>query len=109
MRKSLLFKITGQLICLAANFLTSIAVVFGTLVVVSAVAAMAAFIYSKLDFSFKKAIYYMLLTEMMIPASALIFPLFQIVKGLKINNTPFSLIFKCARIPMRPPNISEII
>ena len=77
MRKSLLFKITGQLICLAAtavflfplvlmvirsfqgsginnyvqvfktvnlapNFLTSIAVVFGTLVIVSAVAAMAA-------------------------------------------------------------------
>lgn len=133
MRKSLLFKITGQLICLAAtavflfplvlmiirsfqgrginnyvqvfktvnlapNFLTSIAVVFGTLVIVSAAAAMAAFAYYKLDFPFKKAIYYMLLTGMMIPTSALIFPLFQIVKGLKINNTPFSLIFPYATL-----------
>ena len=40
----------------------------------------------------------MLLTGMMIPTSALIFPLFQIVKGLKINNTPFSLIFPYATL-----------
>ena len=133
MRKSLFFKIAGQLICilatalflfplvlmlirsfkgeglhnyvrvfetvnLAPNFLTSITVVFGTLLIVSAVAAMAAFAFSKLDFPFKKAIYYMLLTGMMIPTSALIFPLFQIVKGLKINNTPFSLIFPYATL-----------
>ena len=85
MRKSLFFKIAGQLICilatalflfplvlmlirsfkgeglhnyvrvfetvnLAPNFLTSITVVFGTLLIVSAVAAMAAFAFSKLDF-----------------------------------------------------------
>lgn len=133
MRKSFLFKITGQLICvlatavflfplvlmiirsfkgegirnyakvfetvnLAPNFFTSITVVLGTLLIVSAVAAMAAFAFSKLDFPFKKAIYYMLLTGMMIPTSALIFPLFQIVKGLKINNTPFSLIFPYATL-----------
>ena len=38
---------------------------------------------------FQKDIYYLLLTGVMIPTSALIFPLFQIVKGLKINNIPF--------------------
>ena len=37
---------------LAPNFLTSITVVFGTLLIVSAVAAMAAFAFSKLDFPF---------------------------------------------------------
>lgn len=59
---------------------------------------MAAFAFSKLNFPFKKAIYYTLLTGMMIPTSALIFPLFQIVKGLSLNNTPFSLIFPYATL-----------
>ena len=83
---------------LVPNFITSLIVVFGTLVIVSAVAAMAAFAFAKLDFPLKKLIYYILLTGMMIPTSALIFPLFQIVKGLNFNNTPLSLIFPYATL-----------
>ena len=83
---------------LLPNFVTSLIVVFGTLIIVSMVAAMAAFAFAKLNFPFKKVIYYMLLTGMMVPTSALIFPLFQIVKGLNLNNTPFSLIFPYATL-----------
>ena len=81
---------------LLPNFLTSFIVVFGTLLIVSVVSAMGAFSFSKLEFPGKKVLYYLLLTGMMIPTSALIFPLFQIVKGLHINNTAFSLIFPYA-------------
>jgi len=133
MKNSLLFKIGGQIICLAAtavflfplilmlirsfsgngiqnyirvfetidlapNFLTSIIVVFGTLLIVSLAASMSAFAFSKLEFPCKKVIYYTLLTGMMIPTSALIFPLFQIVRGLNLNNTPFSLILPYAAL-----------
>ena len=80
------------------NFITSIIVVFGTLVLVAGVTSTAAFAFSKLNFPFKKTIYYILLSGMMIPTSALIFPLFQIVRGLKLNNTPFSLIFPYATL-----------
>ena len=83
---------------LAPNFITSIVVVFLTLLIVSVVSSMAAYAFSKLEFKFKKTIYYILLGGMMIPTSALIFPLFQIVKGLGLNNTPFSLIFPYATL-----------
>ncbi|QHQ63707.1 ABC transporter permease subunit [Anaerocolumna sedimenticola] len=83
---------------LAPNFGTSLIVVFGTLLIVSLVATMAAFAFSKLEFAYKKIIYYIVLTGMMIPTSALIFPLFQIVKGMGLNNTPFSLILPYATL-----------
>lgn len=81
---------------LIPNVITSIIVVGGTLVVVAIVVSMAAFAFSKLHFPGKRAVYYLLLTGMMIPTSALIFPLYQIVKGLHINNTGWSLVFPYA-------------
>lgn len=83
---------------LVPNFKTSIIVVFGTLLVVSIVSSMASFAFSKTSFPKKSQIYYILLTGMMIPTSALVFPLFQIVKGLGLNNTPFSLILPYATL-----------
>ena len=83
---------------LLPNFLTSIIVVGGTLIIVAIVVSLAAFAFSKIQFKGSKVIYYLLLTGMMIPTSALIFPLFQIVKGIGINNTPFSLIFPYATL-----------
>lgn len=80
------------------NFMTSIIVVFGTLLVVSIVASMAAFAFSKLNFKGRNQIYYILLMGMMIPTSALVFPLFQIVKSLGINNTPFALVLPYATL-----------
>ncbi len=88
------FEVTNLL----PNVITSIIVVFGTLLIVAFVSSMAAFAFSKLEFKFRKTIYYVLLAGMMIPTSALIFPLFQIVKGLQLNNTPFSLILPYATL-----------
>lgn len=80
------------------NIITSIIVVGGTLVVVAVVVSMAAYAFSKLYFPYKKVFYYLFLTGMMIPTSALIFPLYQIVKGLHINNTGWSLVFPYATL-----------
>lgn len=81
---------------LRPNFQTSLIVVTGTLLVVSLVVSMAAFAFSKLRFPFRKSIYYLLLTAMMIPTSAVLFPLYQIVRFLRLNNTGFSLVFPYA-------------
>lgn len=78
------------------NFTTSLIVVSGTLVIVAVITSMAAFAFSKLEFKGKKVFYYMLLSGMMIPTSALIFPLYQIVKKVGLINTPFSLIMPYA-------------
>ncbi len=78
------------------NIITSIIVVGGTLIVVSIVVSMAAYAFSKLEFPHKQAVYYLILTGMMIPTSALIFPLYQIVRGLHLNNTGWSLVFPYA-------------
>ena len=80
------------------NFVTSFTVVGGTLLVVGVVTSMAAFAFSKLNFPAKNVLYYLLLTGMMVPVAALIFPLFQVVKGLGLNNTAFSLIFPYATL-----------
>lgn len=85
-----------QTINILPNFTTSVIVVFGTLLIVAVITSMAAFGFSKLEFRGKKTIYYMLLTGMMIPTSALIFPLYQIVKRVGLINTPFSLILPYA-------------
>ena len=61
---------------LIPNVITSIIVVGGTLVVVSIVVSMASYAFSKLEFPHKQAVYYLLLTGMMIPTSALLFPLY---------------------------------
>jgi ABC-type glycerol-3-phosphate transport system permease component len=73
-------------------------VVGGTLLIVGIVVSMAAFAFSKLDFPFKNTIYYILLTGMMVPASALVAPIYQIVRKLNLNNTGFSLIFPYATL-----------
>lgn len=92
------YKRVFETVDLFPNFRTSLIVVFGTLALVSLATSMAAFAFSKLNFRGNRVIYYVLLSGMMIPTSALIFPLFQIVKGLGINNTPFSLIFPYATL-----------
>ena len=87
-----------QTINILPNLMTSIVVVSGTLLIVAVVTSMAAFAFAKLEFKGKKLIYYLLLTGMMIPTSALIFPLYQIVKHMNLINTPLSLILPYATL-----------
>jgi len=92
------FQQVFELVNLLPNFNTSIRVVSGTLLVVGIVTSLAAFAFSKLNFPAKGKIYYLLLTGMMVPVAALVFPLFQVVRGLGLNNTAFSLIFPYATL-----------
>ena len=80
------------------NLGTSVLVVGGTLLLVGVFTSLAAFAFSKLQFKGKNILYYVLLTGLMIPASSLIFPLYQIVKLFHFNNTPLSLIFPYAAL-----------
>lgn len=87
------YKTVFEYFNLIPNVVTSIIVVGGTLLGVGVVVSMAAFAFSKLRFPCRRALYYLLLTGMMIPTSAMIFPLYQIVRGLHLNNTGWSLVF----------------
>lgn len=78
---------------LLVNFWASIQIVGGTLLLTMFVLSLAAFGFSKLRFPGKKALYYTLLSGMMIPTAAVIFPLFQIVKGLGMLGSSTSVIF----------------
>lgn len=81
---------------LTNNFLTSILVVGSTLVIVAIVVSFAAYAFSKLEFRGQKALYYTLLGGMMVPVAATIYPLYQIVKGMGLISSPFSLILPYA-------------
>ena len=83
---------------LAVNFSSSFVITAGTLLIVAVVVSLAAFAFSKLEFPFKKAIYYVILIGMMIPISALIFPLFRTVKLMGLLNTRFSVILPYATL-----------
>ncbi len=81
---------------LLVNFSTSIVVVGSTLVITGIVVSFAAFAFSKLRFRGSRALYYILLSGMMVPVAATIFPLYQIVKGIGLINSPFSLVLPYA-------------
>ncbi len=80
------------------NMLNSILIVSGTLLAVALVVSLAAYAFSKLDFPFKKAIYYAMLMGMMIPASAMIFPLFCTIKGMGMLGSRFSVVLPYATL-----------
>jgi len=83
---------------LLKNFFSSVVIATGTLLITGIVVSLAAFAFSKLEFRFKKTIYYIILMGMMIPASALIFPLFRTIKVMGLLNTRVSLIFPYATL-----------
>ena len=81
---------------LLKNFWASLQIVGGTLLVVMAAVSLAAYAFSKLRFPAKRTLYYILLTGMMIPTAAVLFPLFRIVKGMNLLGSPLSVILPYA-------------
>lgn len=77
---------------LLRNFLNSVIVTASTITLVVIITCLAAFAFSKLSFKGKNVIYIMILAAMMIPAPALIVPLFQVIKSLGLINSYLSLI-----------------
>lgn len=92
------YKMVFNFFNLWKNLRTSLIVVGGTLAIVAVASSMAAFAFSKLQFPGKNVIYYILLTGLMVPTASLIFPLYQVIRGIHVNNTPFALIFPYATL-----------
>ena len=74
------------------NFISSILIVGCTLLLVCVILSPAAFAFSKLDFPLKKTLYYIILMGMMIPTSALIFPLFHTIKIMGLYGSRLSVV-----------------
>jgi raffinose/stachyose/melibiose transport system permease protein len=72
------------------NLFNSIVVTGVTLIGTMIICSLAAFAFSKLNFRGRNILFLFLLMGMMIPTSATIFPLFQIIKFLKLVNKPAS-------------------
>jgi raffinose/stachyose/melibiose transport system permease protein len=72
------------------NLMNSITVTAITLVGTIIICSLAAFAFSKLNFRGRNVFFLFIMMGMMIPASATIFPLFQIIKTLRLVNKPVS-------------------
>jgi raffinose/stachyose/melibiose transport system permease protein len=72
------------------NLWNSIMVTGVTLLGTAAICSLGAFAFSKLRFRGRNVLFLFLMMGMMVPTSATIFPLFQIIKLLKLVNNPLS-------------------
>jgi raffinose/stachyose/melibiose transport system permease protein len=72
------------------NLMNSIVVTGITLAGTITICSLAAFAFSKLNFRGRNIFFLFILMGMMVPTSATIFPLFQIIKILKLVNKPIS-------------------
>jgi ABC-type glycerol-3-phosphate transport system permease component len=75
-----------------SHFMTSVVITTLTVVAVLALATLAGYSFAKLDFPGKQVIYVILLSTLMLPATALILPLFLQMKNLGLLNTRQGLI-----------------
>jgi raffinose/stachyose/melibiose transport system permease protein len=72
------------------NLMNSIVVTGVTLAGTLTVCSLSAFAFSKLNFRGRNVLFLFIMMGMMVPTSATIFPLFQIIKFLKLVNNPLS-------------------
>jgi ABC-type glycerol-3-phosphate transport system permease component len=76
----------------AAHFVNSLWITALTVVSVVALATLAGYSFAKLTFPFKQWIYVILLSTLMLPATAIIIPLFLEMKSLSLLNTRQGLV-----------------
>jgi raffinose/stachyose/melibiose transport system permease protein len=72
------------------NLMNSIVVTGVTLLGTTTICSLGAFAFSKLRFRGRNVLFLFIMMGMMVPTSATIFPLFQIIKFLKLVNNPLS-------------------
>lgn len=78
------------------NFFNSCLIVGSVLLIVFIVLSLSAFAFSKLEFPGKEILYYVLLMGMMMPAAALVFPVFMTVKNFGMLGSRFSVVLPYA-------------
>jgi ABC-type glycerol-3-phosphate transport system permease component len=74
------------------HFLNSVVITAITVAVVLALATLSGYSFAKLHFPGKQAIYFVLLSTLMLPATAIIVPLFLELRALSLINTQQGLI-----------------
>jgi raffinose/stachyose/melibiose transport system permease protein len=79
-----------QKVNILRNLMNSIMVTTITLLGTLTICSLGAFAFSKLNFRGRNVLFLFIMMGMMIPTSATIFPLFQIIKLLKLVNNPLS-------------------
>jgi len=84
--------IVFQKVRIAKNMLNSILVVGLTLIITVLICSPAAFAFSKLNFRGRNILFIILLMGLMIPGSAVLFPVFLITQRMGLIDSPFSLI-----------------
>lgn len=77
---------------MARNFFNSLIVTSVSVFLVVIFVSLAAYAFSKLHFPFKKVLYLLFLTALMIPAASMLFPTFKIVQKMGLLDSLFSLI-----------------
>ncbi|HET6501038.1 MAG TPA: carbohydrate ABC transporter permease [Amycolatopsis sp.] len=81
-----------QEISFGTHFLNSLGITAVTVAVVVALSAVAGYAFAKLRFRFRQVIFFGLLTTLMMPAPALIIPVFQMLRTLHLVDTRFGLV-----------------
>lgn len=75
-----------------ANFMNSLLVCGLTILLVVMITSLAAYAFSKLNFSGKNVLYLILMIGLMVPPAAIILPVFQTVKAFGLINKTISLV-----------------
>jgi raffinose/stachyose/melibiose transport system permease protein len=84
------YTIALQKVNIFRNLLNSVMVTGITLLGTITICSLGAFAFSKLNFRGRNILFLFIMMGMMIPTSAMIFPLFQIIKFMKLVNNPLS-------------------
>ena len=92
------YKVVFTSMTLYKNLLNSCLIVGSVLVIVFLALSLTAFGFSKLEFPGKRIAYYVLLMGMMMPAAALVFPVFMTVKQFGMLGSRFSVVLPYATL-----------
>ena len=95
------YAIVWQRNSMIRNFMNSAIVSVLTIIVVLTCVILAAYTLSKLHFPFKNVIFLMFLSGLMIPGASILFPTFQIVKGMGLIDNYLGLVgpYAAVQIP----------
>ncbi|TBL73323.1 carbohydrate ABC transporter permease [Paenibacillus thalictri] len=80
-------------------FLNSLVVSLGTMTLVCALSCMAGYAFAKLEFRGRNAIFYFMISMMMLPKYVLLVPLFRLIRDLGWFDTYMGLIVPEAAVP----------
>lgn len=74
-------------------YYNTIALIFWRVVCATAFSSMAGFAFAKLNFPFKRVLFFIVLSQLMLPAQIFIIPQYQMVSAMNKLNSIFALVF----------------